>query len=87
MTGLARVTTTGLVDRLFSGTTNNTVTAVTIDSGGNILIGGLFTGVNGTLMTGLARLTTTGLVDPLFTGNVNNVISTIIVQPNGSIII
>jgi uncharacterized delta-60 repeat protein len=62
---IVRINTNGTIDSSFvSGTGfNNTAYAISIQSDGQILVGGIFTQYNGTTTNGLVRLNTDGSID------------------------
>ena len=66
---IARVNSDSTLDTGFAVGTglNNTLNAITIQSDGQILIGGFFTTYNGTGRSGLARINTNGSIDTSFT--------------------
>lgn len=66
---------------------NNTVDCLAIQPDGKIVVGGLFTSVNGQACSYLCRLNTDGRVDPTFTtGVVTGEVLGVVVQPDGKII-
>ncbi|HEV2693744.1 MAG TPA: Calx-beta domain-containing protein, partial [Verrucomicrobiae bacterium] len=69
---IARLNLDGSVDAAFTLTNgaSDSVRAIVIQPDGNILIGGLFTNVNGQAASHIARLTPTGAVDATFTAGV-----------------
>jgi len=71
----------------FAANITGTVTAITPDSDGRILIGGAFTLVNGTARTGLARLGSDGSLDTAFAPAINGTVHTISLLANGEILI
>ncbi|RYD86600.1 MAG: hypothetical protein EOP50_22170, partial [Sphingobacteriales bacterium] len=72
-TGVARLNTNAAVDGTFTngnGATGGAVMAIRVQPNGSILIGGSFTGYNGTGRLRLARITSAGALDASFsTGN------------------
>ena len=88
---IARLNSNGRIDTSFIvGTgTNNWVETIVIQSDGKIIIGGVFTDFNGTVINNIARLNSDGSLDNSFivgTGVSNQVIATAI-QPDNKIII
>jgi uncharacterized delta-60 repeat protein len=87
---VARINPDGTVDASFdagSGTNGN-VFAVAVQPDGKILIGGMFTTVNGTARAGLARLNADGSLDMGFnTSTLGGEVYAILVQPDGKIVI
>lgn len=63
---LARVSTTGAVDKTFNPNPNGAVYAFAIDSNGDIVMGGEFTALGGVSRTCIARVQPTGTVDNTF---------------------
>jgi len=91
--GIARLNSDGTNDASFlaaqSGV-NNSVFAVAIQSDGRIVIGGLFTNVNGTERNGAARLNTDGTLDTFFIGTgsgANAPLYAIAPQSDGKVVI
>jgi len=70
---------------------NNGVHAISVQSGGKILIGGAFTEVNGMLRNRIARLNADGTLEDLSTFNIgtgaNSGVGSIAIQPDGKILI
>ncbi|MDR3456204.1 MAG: Calx-beta domain-containing protein [Verrucomicrobiae bacterium] len=88
---IARLNTDGSVDptfRLTSGASHS-VRAIAIQPDGNILIGGLFTNVNGQAASHIARLTSGGAVDATFTPGLgaNDAVFSIALQSDNRIIL
>jgi uncharacterized delta-60 repeat protein len=88
---IARLNATGSLDSSFDPGTgaNNWVDAVAIQPDGKILIGGLFSTVNGVARNRVARLNTGGALDTSFdpgTGT-NAVVNAVAVQPDGKVLI
>jgi uncharacterized delta-60 repeat protein len=93
---IARLNPNGSVDMTFSNAVSNSamganasVRAIAIQLDGRILIGGLFTNVNGVAMNYIARLNANGTLDTSFNppGGANGGVQTIVVQPDSRIII
>ena len=65
---IARLLATGALDPAFlsSATANSTVISLGLEAGGNIVLGGAFTQVNGVARNRLARLLADGTLDPGF---------------------
>ncbi len=90
---IARINHDGSVDQIFNPNTNDVVRTITLQSNGQILIGGQFTTVQpsggGAPVTRnyAARLNTDGSLDTVFNPNANGVVYAFAVQPNGQIII
>ncbi len=86
--GLARLTTTGVLDATIVPTSNGECTALLIQPDGKILIGGSFTTVNGTTANRLARLSSTGVLDAAFVaaGGPSASIQSFALQADGKII-
>ncbi|MBX2960501.1 MAG: PKD domain-containing protein [Flavobacteriales bacterium] len=68
---------------------NNTVYATAIQSDGKIIIGGLFTAVNGVSMNRIARLNIDGTLDGTFNigAGLDSTVRTISIQPDGKIVV
>ena len=94
---IARLNVDGSLDNTFTNAVSNaaagandSVRAITIQSDGKILIGGLFTSVNGSTMNHLARLNTDGSLDSAFTGGAvgaNDTVLSFAVQTDGRIVV
>jgi uncharacterized delta-60 repeat protein len=88
---LARLNPDGSVDLEFNPGTgaNDSVRAIAIQTDGRILIGGLFTNVNGANFNHVARLNPNGSLDTLFTPGVgaNDAVLTIAVQGDTRILL
>jgi len=89
---IARLNADGSLDMGFnSGGTgfNNTVSALTVQSDGKIIIGGSFTAYNGTTMNQIARLNADGSLDTSFNlgSGTNGPVTAVIIQSDGKIII
>ncbi|HVU33096.1 MAG TPA: delta-60 repeat domain-containing protein [Opitutaceae bacterium] len=94
---VGRFNTDGTVDTSFTPNPNNAVTAVTLQSDGNVLLGGSFTSLqqlkNGSYGPVVARsavarvLGTDGSVDSTFDPSANGVVTSIVLGPNGTIYI
>lgn len=89
---IARLNSDGTLDASFNSglETGGRVFAVAIQSDGKIIIGGVFTSYNGTVIKYIARLNTDGSLDNTFTspgtgttGNIRN----IVIQSDGKILI
>ncbi len=94
---IARLNVDGSLDNTFTNAisnaaagANDSVRAITIQPDGKILIGGLFTSVNGTTMNHLARLNTDGSLDSAFTGGAvgaNDTVLSFAMQSDGRIVV
>jgi uncharacterized delta-60 repeat protein len=84
---IAKVFADGTVDNTFSASIDGRVSALKLQSNGQILIGGNFTQVNMQLRYNIARLNVDGIVDPTFNPNANGQVNSISIQSNGKIII
>ncbi|ACB74442.1 putative Ig domain-containing protein [Opitutus terrae] len=93
---IARLNVDGTVDPTFDPQANNAVSAIQVLPGGNILIGGTFTGLtpNGVTldasagaMTRLARLNADGTLVTSFSGFADGPVSVITLQPDGAILV
>jgi len=91
---LARLNPDGTLDTSFNPTVNSQVNAVVVQPDGKILIGGLFTSVNGIARGGLARLNADGTLDTTVNYNfVNSAsaaspsVNTVTLQANGGILV
>jgi uncharacterized delta-60 repeat protein len=94
--GLVRFNTDGTVDSTFEpgtvlGNYNNTptVSSMTVDSGGRLVVAGTFTRVNGIKRLHLVRLNPDGSVDPTFDAKVlvTGPSPKIVVQPDDKVIV
>lgn len=89
---LVRLNSNGTTDNLFvSGSgSNGVIRSISTQADGKIILGGVFTSYNGTLINRVARLNTDGSLDGSFatgTGPNNSVIWSSAVQADGKIII
>jgi uncharacterized delta-60 repeat protein len=88
---IARLNADGSVDASFTpgAGVNGSVRAISVQLDGKILIGGIFTNVNGFARNRVARLNSDGTVDTSFTPGVgaNDVVYAIAVQSNGRIVL
>lgn len=88
---IARLNVNGSIDATFNPGTgaNNTITAVTVQTDGKILIGGLFTSYNGTNLNRITRLNPDGSRDNSFNigSGANGSINIIASQPDNNILI
>ena len=89
--GIARLNADGSVDGSFNSGTgvNGTVHSVALQRDGKVLIGGLFTSVNGTNRNQLARLNASGSLDGNFNPGTgpDRVVRSIALQPDGNVLI
>jgi Domain of unknown function (DUF5122) beta-propeller/Tetratricopeptide repeat len=65
--GLAAPARAQIFDPAFSAATNGAVRAIAVQADGKVLLGGIFTQVNGVARAGLARLNVDGSLDTAFT--------------------
>lgn len=88
---IARINSDGSFDTSFDAGTgpNLTVSAITLQSDGKILVGGDFTTFGGTTHNRIVRLNSDGSLDSSFTpsSGANSTIKAMIVQPDGCIVI
>jgi uncharacterized delta-60 repeat protein len=81
----------GLVDLTFNPSVENAVFAVAIQTDGAVLVGGLFSAVNGVTRSGIARLHADGSLDTGFNAGVGGVflstVTCIAVQQDGKVIL
>ena len=94
---VARLNVDGSLDNTFTNAVanaaagaNDSIRAITIQPDGKILIGGLFTSVNGNTMNHLARLNTDGSLDSAFTGGAVGADDTVLsfaLQTDGRIVV
>jgi uncharacterized delta-60 repeat protein len=82
---LARLNTDGSLDEAFNPllTGAAVINSIIFESGGKIVIGGVFTGINGFSRTNLARLNADGNVDTSFNAVNVSQVNKIIRQPDG----
>ena len=90
--GVARITAAGALDPTFTpgtGPTGGIIEDATLDASGRVLLGGSFTGFNGTAESFIVRLATTGAVDTAFAANtsVSATVNSVHVQANGQILL
>jgi uncharacterized delta-60 repeat protein len=88
---IARLNPSGQVDASFNpgSGANSNVFAVAVQPDGRVLIGGVFTNVDGSNRVRVARLTVDGGVDPLFTvgAGANNTVRALAVQADGKVLV
>ena len=88
---LARLNISGTLDMSFNADTgtNGSVRAIKLQPDGKILIGGLFTNVNGLVLNHVARLNADGSVDPAFNVGVgvNDAVFAIALDASGKILL
>ncbi len=79
----------GSVDTTFEAHPNGFITALGLQSSGNLVVGGDFTTFNNFGYNRLARLTLTGTIDPLFSigSGANGQVQAIVIQPDDKILI
>lgn len=85
---IVRLNADGTRDSTFTPGTgaNSTVAAVSIQPDGKILIGGLFTSINGTPRSRVARLNHDGSLDATFFPVMNDTVLSLVVQQDGKIL-
>jgi uncharacterized delta-60 repeat protein len=86
---IARLNIDGTLDSAFGTTTggaNNTVSAIAVQADGKIVIGGVFTTVNGVVRNRIARLNADGTLDTTFDPNANGNVNAIAIQADGKIL-
>src|SRR4029077_1345518 len=68
---------------------NASISSVTVQTDGKLLIAGLFTSVSGASRTNIARLNADGSLDSAFHGfsGANNYVSSVAVQSDGKVLI
>ena len=78
----------GFDARIDTGTSNRTISAITLDGSGKILIGGTFESFGGVNRENMARLEADGALDPSFDAKLwpFRGVRSIVVQPNGKIL-
>jgi|GEM_PF-1738272 len=88
---IARLNTDGTLDNTFNPGTgpNSSVSIITLQPDGKILIGGDFSSYNGTTRNRIARLNTDGTLDITLNPSTgpNNIVNAITLQPDGKILI
>ena len=88
---IARLYADGSLDTAFNPGTgaDNWVSSVAIQQDGKVLIGGGFTGVNGTARNRIARLNSDGSLDPSFNprSGANNSVHSVAIQQDGKVLI
>ena len=87
---IARLNADGTIDQSFLITTgaNASVLAAALQPDGKIIIGGVFTSINGVIKNGIARVNTNGNIDNAFnqTSGANNSVQEFAFQPDGKIL-
>jgi uncharacterized delta-60 repeat protein len=71
----------------FDPNVNGSVFAIAVQSSGKIVIGGIFTSVNGVARDNLARLNPDGTLDTSFTVGTNGGVNTLVAQSDGKIVV
>jgi uncharacterized repeat protein (TIGR01451 family)/uncharacterized delta-60 repeat protein len=88
---IARLNADGSLDTSFNpgAGPNNSIRALAIQVDGSVVIGGLFTALNGAEMNRIGRLLSNGAVDPNFTpgSGANDVVSCIVLQEDQKIVL
>ena len=88
---LARLATDGTLDATFNpgSGASDTVFAIGLEAGGNVVVGGVFNNFAGVARNQLARLTSTGALDATFAPafSVGAQVYALGVQPNGNILV
>jgi uncharacterized delta-60 repeat protein len=89
---IARLNADGSLDSDFApgGTqSNGSVSALALQSDGKVLIGGLFTSMNGAPRSSLARLNADGSLDTGFTAGIsaNNIVNSLLVQGDNKVLL
>ncbi|MBC8094581.1 MAG: DUF11 domain-containing protein, partial [Akkermansiaceae bacterium] len=90
---IARLNVDGSLDTNFVSTVgaNDAIRALAIQNDGRILIGGVFTNVNGVMANRIARLNSDGSLDVTFASNVspgaNDIVNAILLQPDNRIVL
>ncbi len=84
---MARLNADGTLDTGFTPGVNSSVSVITLQSDGKILIGGQFTAISGTTRSYMARLEANGAADASFTGRANSNVSDIAVLGDGKILV
>ncbi len=88
---LARLKSSGQLDTTFDlgPGANDSIRALALTSEGKLLVGGLFTTINGTNRSRVARLSTDGTVDISFNpgAGADNPVYALIVQPNDKVLV
>jgi uncharacterized delta-60 repeat protein len=88
---IARINPDGTIDISFDpvGGANNSVRSITLQKDGRMVLGGLFTEINGTNRNYITRLNVDAAVDPTFNpgSGLDNPVYATLVQPDGRILI
>jgi len=88
---IGRLNPDGSVDPSFNPGANDSVRSIALQTNGQILLGGLFTGLGGTLGTSprsrIGRLNADGSLDASFDAGANGAIQTVALQPDGRILV
>ncbi|MBM3871193.1 MAG: hypothetical protein FJ392_09550, partial [Verrucomicrobia bacterium] len=85
---LVRLTASGTIDPTFNTGTgaNGTVASIAIQPDGKLVLGGLFSTINGVARARMARLNQDGSLDATFFPVMNDTVLSVIVQPDGRIL-
>jgi hypothetical protein len=78
---------TGALDLGFNPNADIAVANITVQTDGQILVGGWFTSVGGTPRIGIVRVAADGTLDASFDPNLNGIVLGVAVQPDGKILI
>jgi uncharacterized delta-60 repeat protein len=86
---IARLNVDGSLDTTFNPGNgfNSTVSTISIQADGKIIVGGAFTSYNGTTINRIARLNPDGSMDTTFNPGSNNSVHTTSIQADGKIIV
>ncbi len=84
---LARINTDGSLDITFAPQPTGSIYALVIQSNGQILVGGNFTGLATGIRGNIARLNTDGTLDPNYNPNANRQVNAILIQSDGKVIL
>jgi uncharacterized delta-60 repeat protein len=88
---IGRLNTNGSLDTGFgphiTGSFGSGVTAVALQADGKILVGGIFSAVNGITRSNLARLNTNGLLDTTFVPAANITVDSLALQADGRVLL
>jgi len=85
---LVRLTASGTIDPTFNTGTgaNGTVASIAIQPDGKLVLGGLFSTINGVARARMARINQDGSLDATFFPVMNDTVLSVVVQPDGRIL-
>ena len=84
---IARLNPDGTLDPNFTANGSGFISTVALQKDGKILVGGMFSEINGTLRSNIARLNPNGTLGTVFDPGADNTVFQLIVLPNDKILV